>query len=370
MRKAIGLMALAVAASAAFANEGDLSAKKGMATQRINDASSLIQNYGLQRVAMDSYFHGPTGMSPMASQWLEESQKIVTASGVLSGLHQITDPNAALQALRLVEKFYNEQGPMVGKLAEKSRTMKRNQERIKALTSAIAELPAPKTEELKALYAQLEDSRKRGLKATETISASVQNLEPKVLRLLSDARPLLVNRLKKIILENGWKELEAPLAAASDVMLFESEARPLIAELEAIDTRMTDATLNFAYYYAMDSKIEADKACAAFDHKLAAIPLSEKSQKKGLDRKTALCRSAKILWDGLQQSGLTKIEMIKEHAAIRKSQYLDTCKQASATVNCEKFATLAAIPPSAVDRMTEPQLRFYEESWRGMENSL
>ncbi|MDQ3231942.1 MAG: hypothetical protein M3Q07_08995, partial [Pseudobdellovibrionaceae bacterium] len=254
MKIAVGLTALGIAASAVFANEGDLNTRKGLAAQRINDASSLIQNYGLQRAAMDSYFHGPNGVNSLGSQWLGESQKIVTASEALSGVQHITDPNAVLQALKLVEKFYSDQGPVVSKLAEKSRIMKRNMGRIKTLNSSIAQLPAPKTEELKALYTQLEDSRKRCLTATETIVASVNGLEPKVLKLLSDARPLLVNRLKKMILENGWEELEVPLAAAADIMLFESEARPLIAELESIDTRLTDATLNFAYYYAMDSK--------------------------------------------------------------------------------------------------------------------
>ncbi|MDQ3235345.1 MAG: hypothetical protein M3Q07_26335 [Pseudobdellovibrionaceae bacterium] len=369
MKMAVGLVALA-AASAAFANEVDLNNRKGLAAQRISDANSLVQNYGLQRVALDTYFHGPNGVNSLASQWLAESQKIVNASGALSGVQEITDPNAALQALKLVEKFYSDQGPLVAKLKDKSRVMKRNAERIKALNSSIAELPAPKTEELKALFTQLDDSRKRGLTATENIVTSVHGLEPKVLTLLSDARPLLVNRLKKTILENGWKELEAPLSAAADVMLFESEARPLIAELEAIDTRLTDATLNFAYYYATDSKSEADKACAAFDHKLAVIPLSEKSKRKGLDRKTALCGSAKVLWESLQQSGLTKVGMIKEYGALQKAQYRGICKGSSATVNCEKFATLAAIPSSTVDQMTEPQLRFYEEAWRGLGKSL
>lgn len=351
-------------------SEATLDTRRADATQRINDATSLIQNYGLQKVALDTYFYGPRGVNTLASQWLSESQTIVNAIEALSTLKNVTDVSAARQAIQIVQSFYNNQGPAVARLTEKSKLMDTSAQRIRSLSANAKSIPGVKTEELKTLYQQLEDSRVRSEEATRSIKDSVLNLQPKILDILTTSKPILIGKLKKFILEKGWKELEGPVADAEALMTFESEARPLISQLENLEMALTDASLNFAFFRATDAKDEALNACAQFERKLSAIPLTTKYRTKSMDRKAAVCKAVDTMWASLLQSGLSKQDMVKEYGASRKAEFADACKQSSQVVNCEKFAILASIPASAIDRMTDEQLRFYEDGWYGLEKSL
>ena len=243
-------------------------------------------------------------------------------------------------------------------------------ERVRRMKVKVLEALPPTISRYSHLTRSQQEVVKQLNQRIQELRSSAETVDTKTMDYLGDmtlindiSSQALIIKIKQELIDNGQYPVASSLKRYSEMVAFESTARPIINDLEALSFKMSDNSLDFAYFQAKSVHDRSISLCRKAQDAIRSSSLTPDYKSKAAARIEGLCQSIATNWNTFAASGLSQPEMVYEYSFLKFYEYQEACRSSSTDVDCERLKDFENISQEALNSYSQDQLKQYEETW-------